>query len=320
MRNNNGRAQMAAAGIVLCLAPIAWSTGVKSPAEGRIVRFGISSAVMEADVNPDDALAATKIWASSAGTGTWTESDARVFHDIPSLVTAVNNGETDIIALSTQEYLTVEGSLHADPAMVYMQSGQVELEYVVLVRQDSGFKSPADLRGRKLVTVRAGRSCMVPLWLDALLSDNGLPAKESFFKEIKEVAKASQVVLPVFFRQVEAGVVIRSAFDTAVTLNPQIGQQLKVMTTSPRLVPALVCFRSALPAEQKARYLDKSLRLHESPSGLQTFNVLKLDRLIRWEPRYSDTVKDLMRKQKLSRSKGTGIGEPVSAAWEGGWR
>jgi ABC-type phosphate/phosphonate transport system substrate-binding protein len=289
---------------MLLFVSLAWSGDAKGPVAETSIRFGITTGVLEADVNQDDALAATKVWAAAlgAGTGTWTKSDARIFHDLPSLVASVKNAEMDVIALSTKEYLEVEGSLRAEPAFTYVQSGQVELEYVILARHDSGLKTPADLRGKRIATVKGGRNSIMPLWLDVLLSDNGLPAKESFFREIKETVKASQAILPVFFKQIEAGVVTKSAFDTAVTLNPQIGQQIKVLAASPRLVPMVTCLRVSLPAEQKAIYLREALRLHENPNGLQTFNIFKLERLVRWEPRYLNTVKELISKQKLSRS------------------
>jgi ABC-type phosphate/phosphonate transport system substrate-binding protein len=307
MPNRQGHANIAALLILLTIVPIAGGRGQNDPTGGTVVQFGLSTTVVEADVNLDDVLAAIKVWAvkMGAGTGSWTQSDARIFRDLPSLIAAVNNGDSDIVALSTQEYLTAAGSLRAEPALAYLQSGQVELEYVVLARQGGEIKAPADLRGRRISIARGGRNSMVPLWLDALLLDNGLPSKESFFKEIKEVSKTSQVVLPVFFGQMDAGVVIKSAFETAAALNPQIGQQLKVIATSPRLAPMVTCFRGTLPAEQKAQLMEKALKLHETQGGLQAFTVFKLERLVQWDLRYFDAVKDLMRKQKLARSRGT---------------
>jgi ABC-type phosphate/phosphonate transport system substrate-binding protein len=307
MPNRQGHANIAALLILLTIVPVAGGRGQNDPTGGTVVQFGLSTTVVEADVNLDDVLAAIKVWAvkMGAGTGSWTQSDARIFRDLPSLIAAVNNGDSDIVALSTQEYLTAAGSLRAEPALAYLQSGQVELEYVVLARQGGEIKAPADLRGRRISIARGGRNSMVPLWLDALLLDNGLPSKESFFKEIKEVSKTSQVVLPVFFGQMDAGVVIKSAFETAAALNPQIGQQLKVIATSPRLAPMVTCFRGTLPAEQKAQLMEKALKLHETQGGLQAFTVFKLERLVQWDLRYFDAVKDLMRKQKLARSRGT---------------
>jgi ABC-type phosphate/phosphonate transport system substrate-binding protein len=276
----------------------------EGPSDTSAIRFAITSGVLESDVNPDDALVAAKVWAATlgAGSGFWTKSDARIFYNSASIIEPVKRGELDVIALSTQEYLEIELGLQADPILTYVQAGQVELEYVILARLDSGIRTLADLSSRKLVTAKGGRNSMALLWLDALLFDNSLPPKEALFKEVREVPKTSQVVLPVFFKQMDVGIVTKSAFETSVALNPQLGQQLKIIATSPRVVPMVTCFRCSLPVDRRAAYINTALKLHESPGGLQTFNVFKLERLVRWEPRYATSVRELMRKQKLARS------------------
>jgi phosphonate transport system substrate-binding protein len=302
MRQNVKRFAILAFGFAMIAA--AWCAAQNKTADESFVNFAISSGVLEADINPDDALAAAKIWAAALGpsVGTWTKSDAKIYRDLPSLVAAVKNGEREIIALSTEEYLSIEGSLRAEPAFTYVQSGQVELEYIIIARQDSGFKTPADLRGKKIVITKGGRNSMVPLWLDALLFDGGLPAKETYFLEIKEVAKASQVILPVFFKQIDAGIVTKSAFDAAVALNPQIGRQLISVATSQKLVPMVTCFSTLIHPERRKLFLEQALKLHENPKGLQSINFFKLDRLVQWEPRYLDAMKDLLKKRKLAAS------------------
>jgi ABC-type phosphate/phosphonate transport system substrate-binding protein len=285
-----------------------WGEEPKPKNEGFVVRLALSSSVIEGDVNPDDAIAATKVWASTLGkgTGAWTKSDATIFRDINRMAASINNKEIDIAALAADEYIELESTLQADPALVYMQSGHVGVKYVLIVRRDSGFVTLADLRGKRVAVAKGGRNVIVPLWLDALMLDNGLPAKELFLKEIREVTKASQVVLPVFFKQIDAGVVIKSAFDTAIDLNPQIGRQVKIIATSERLIPQITCFRSSLSPETKTLFMKNALKLHEEPYGLQTFNVFKLERLLPWEPAYLDSVRDLIKKQKRALStKGT---------------
>jgi ABC-type phosphate/phosphonate transport system substrate-binding protein len=275
-----------------------------SKSDDSFVRFAISPGTLEANANPDDVLAAAKIWAATLGTSTggWSQSDAKIYRDISSLVADTKNGYLDIIALSTEEYLSFEGSLRAEPVFTYVQSGQVELEYIIIAHQDSGFRTTADLRKKKVSIAKGGRNSMIPLWLDVLLFDSKLPSKESFFQEIKEVTKTSQAILPVFFKQIDAGVVTRVAFDATVALNPQIGKQVKIITASPKLVPMVTCFSAFLNPGRKKLFIEQALKLHENPKGLQSFNVFKLERLVPWEPRYFDSMRDLMKKQKLALS------------------
>jgi phosphonate transport system substrate-binding protein len=116
------------------------------------------------------------------------------------------------------------------------------------------------------------------------------------------VAKASQVILPIFFKQIDAGIVTKSAFDAAVALNPQIGRQLIPVATSQKLVPMVTCFSTLIRPERRKLFLEQALKLHENPKGLQSINFFKLDRLVQWEPRYLDAMKDLLKKRKLAAS------------------
>jgi ABC-type phosphate/phosphonate transport system substrate-binding protein len=317
------RNRKAMAGILMVLVPTALIAIQSAAFDNRsydpsVVRFAMSATVLEADVNPDDALAAAKVWSAKLGTdvGAWTKSEARIFYDLPSLIESVKSDATDVVSLSTQEYLEVESELAAEPALTYVQSGQAEVEYVLIVRKDGDVKTLGDLRGKRIIWSRGGRNCLVPLWLDTILSDNNLPPKEAFFKEIKEGGKASKVVLPVFFGQIDAGIATKTAFETAVTLNPQIGRQIVSIASSPRVVTTVTCMRTDLPVERKNTYINQALRLHESPGTLQTFNIFKLDRLIRWDTKFLDPVRDLYKKQRLSKSPRRGSGRPGFAPKE----
>jgi ABC-type phosphate/phosphonate transport system substrate-binding protein len=301
----------AAAAIVACA--VSMDSRAYDPS---IVRFALSSSILEPDVNPDDALAAAKVWSAAFGAsvGAWSKSEAQIVNDITGIVQSIRAGDADVVSMSTQEYLEVESELRAEPALAYVQSGQVDVEYVVIVRKDSDIRTPSDLKGKRIVLGKGGRNCLTKLWLDVMLADSGLPPKETLFKEIKEAGKTSKIVLPVFFRQIDAGITTKIALETAIVLNPQIGHQIMTIAISPHLVTAVTCFRKDLPQERKNVYISQALRLHETPGGLQTFTIFKMDRLLRWDPHYLDTARDLFRKQGLSRTvrRGSGRSGPVA--------
>lgn len=289
--------------LILMLLAVTPAYAQNSQRESEL-RFGLTSSLIESDVNVDDALAATRVWAATMGKGIglWTKSDAVIYDGPASLQEAVNNGETDIVALGTHEYLEIQDSLKAIPTLAYVTAGQVENQYLILVHRESPFKSIADLRNQRIAWTKAGRSTMVPLWLEVLLYENGIRENIKFFRETKEVQKPSQVILPIFFKQFESGIVLKSSYETAVALNPQVGRQTRVLATSPKLVMLLVCMRATLSPEKRDQYIRQALRLHETPSGLQSFSLFKIDRLVPWNPSYLDNVRELLKKRKLFRS------------------
>jgi ABC-type phosphate/phosphonate transport system substrate-binding protein len=276
----------------------------QNPPTDMTVRFGLTAAVVESEVNPSDALAATKVWAVTMGKGLglWKESDARIYPDAATIVAALNKGDVDIVAMGTQEYLEVENAFRATPTLTYVQSGQIETQYLILVHQTSSIQTVEDLRGTRIALPKGGRYSIASPWLEVLVHEFSGEEKKGFFREIKEVQKPSQVILPIFFKQLESGIVIKSAFETAVQLNPQIGRELRILSTSPKIVPLVICLRNSLPSEQKELYRKQAMKLHENPSGLQAFNIFKLDRLVSWDPAYLKNIRDLMGKYKSLRS------------------
>ncbi len=180
-----------------------------------------------------------------------------------------------------------------------MASGQVEVEYILLVRKDSGIITIADLRGKKIALFAAGEPFrLVDIWCDVLLAENGLEAKESFFGSIKKVDKASQGILPVFFKQVDGAIVPRSFLEMSIELNPQLGKQLTVLAASPRLVPGLICIRKSFDPLLKADYVAKAVELHEEPGSRQTFIIFRVNRLMPWKDSYLENVRKLLEKHK----------------------
>jgi ABC-type phosphate/phosphonate transport system substrate-binding protein len=87
-------------------------------------------------------------------------------------------------------------------------------------------------------------------------------------------------VLKVFFRQTDAGLVNRRGFDLMKELNPQVGEQLKVLAASPPLVPTVFCFRSDFKPAVKDHLLDEITKLHTTPAGQQMLTIFQSERII----------------------------------------
>jgi ABC-type phosphate/phosphonate transport system substrate-binding protein len=266
-----------------------------------VMHYGLSTMLIDGDINGDDAVAATKIFAQGLGRacGFWESAEAHLFSNLPDLVAAVNRKEIDIAALCTYEYIEVEHELEANASVTYVRAGSYDVNYLILVRKDSGINSLADLRGKRVNLLAAkGTNSLAPMWFDVLLSENGFRGGRRDVVQWKQVQKSSQAILAVFFKQTDAAVVAQSAFETAGALNPQINQQLKSLACSPRYVPALVCISRALPQDRREKFIQTAINLHETPVGLQTFTVFKTERIVRWQSSYIDNVRDLLQRYK----------------------
>ena len=217
------------------------------------VRFGMSSSLFR-EVNENDARASVRAYAKqlAEGHGLMADPNPRIFTGVAELSTLLSFGEVDLISLPTQEYLALEETLVTGPLLVSIINGSDYEEYVLLVGADSHVKGLADLNGLRLVVLDSLQGSLASPWLEVLLRNQASAPPEAFFSRVTRAVKITQTVLPVFFHQADACVVTRKGFALMGELNPQIIKQLRVLETSPPLVPHLTCFRAGFDPALKA--------------------------------------------------------------------
>jgi ABC-type phosphate/phosphonate transport system substrate-binding protein len=268
--------------------------------KNEIGHIAILAETIEGAINQDDALAKAKVWCETVFMGTgFKKTEAQVIKEAASAVAMLNANELDVIGMPTYQYVEFEKSMNADPVLTYVHNGKVAVEYVLVVNNDAKIADLKSLKEKRITLSINGISVMTRLWCDSLLMKTGITGgMESFFKEVKEVQKANQAILPVFFGQKEAAIVTRSALDTAIVLNPQIGNKLKILALSPPFVPMVACIRRSLDPSFKSKITSKALSLHQTASGLQSFTLFKIDQFKLWESSFADSTRILMKQIK----------------------
>jgi phosphonate transport system substrate-binding protein len=263
------------------------------------MRFGYSSRLLS-EVPKSDAQAAISVWAKEfkRETGTDGSTQAAIYDDLPSLINAVVEKQVDFIALNSLDYLKIRDRVPMEPGLIGYRGGRLFDEQVLLIHRGSGIGNLRQLKGSRMNLLSGGSGEIATLWLDTILAKQGLPSAERFFESIKEVGRASKAILPVFFRQADACVVSRNAFQTMAELNPQINRELTVLAMSPALPIALACFRSTLSEAQKDEFVRIALKLVSSPSGKQILTIFKFDRIDRVPPGFLDTLVALVKEHE----------------------
>ena len=112
-----------------------------------------------------------------------------------------------------------------------------------------------------------------------MLLKEGFGDATNFCSRMTFVAKVSKVVLPVFFRKLDACIVTKRGFETMSELNPQTGQQLKTLAVSPALVPFLFCFRADYTSPIRKQVVAEISKWHTTPAGRQILTIFQCDRL-----------------------------------------
>jgi phosphonate transport system substrate-binding protein len=246
----------------------------------RAFHIGFSSSLFT-DINVSDATAALRVWMQSVAKERHVETDPDPW--IPNtgaeLSEALRSNRVDAVEVTAAEYAALTKEAGFDPLFMASSGGQITEEYVLVVHRDSNLETLSALRGRRLNLYAHYRACLAQEWLDNLLVGERLPPTALFFSQITSTSKLAQVVLPVFFRQCDACLVTRSGFEIMCELNPQLNKQLKVIATSPAIVPAVFCFRADVSGEIKEPYVAALRELHQHPAGQQVLTIFHRDKL-----------------------------------------
>ncbi len=265
--------------------------------ESEDIRAGYSVGSFRA-VNPKDAEVALKIWFSQLCRQSglhFNKIEAHLFANLSDLIAAINNQKVDFVGLNSVDYIMIRNNVQLEPALVTLFGNDYGNEYVLLVNKELNVHNLSQLKARKIF-LYMGSSPIPLLWLDHLLKEQGLPGKDRFFSSYKEAEKASQAIFPVFFRQADACIVPRRAFETSSELNPQISQKLEPLLTSPLFADSLVLFRKGYNSDKKKKLIDVGLNFNKFPEGRQVLTLFQINGFALFKESYLANVITLMQE------------------------
>lgn len=270
------------------------------PGADRPFRLGFSPALMP-EVTENDARAALKVWIETVLNRGDLRANPEVLFcdDVPTMAHAINADLVDGMAASARDFYGLREQARFNHLLFGVVAGSIFSEYVVLVHRQSGIERLEALQGHSLTILNGGRTSLAVPWLDVALMESGRPPARDFFASLSKETKLTKAVLPVFFRKTDACLVTRKGFETMGELNPQVSQQLRVLATSPRIVPAgfFFCDHDA-PARSQARYVAEFKNVHTSTAGLQVLTIFQCERLEEHPASVMDSAVALLEKHR----------------------
>ena len=236
----------------------------------RPFRVGCSEATL-AGANLNDARAAFKIWGEEIRRSldmSHSEMLPQVFVPSQQMIQMIRAGDIDCFAITVVEYSKVADLV--DPSMMAVEAyAEGGIEYILLVHESSPYKKIEDLRGAKVGIHHHRDTVLLEPWLAILLATAGLPSPEQCFGAVESHEDLTQVILPLFFKRIQVAGVSRRAFEMATELNPQLGRDLRVIATSPKVVSDGFFFRQGCDQEDKHNFQEGLLRFRSIPAGRQ---------------------------------------------------
>ncbi len=283
----------------LACLQVGTSARQSAPDSRPVLRYGLTFGVIE-NANPNDVRAASLVWVQGVSDllGFYRSAEAALFTTASEAVAAVNSGTTDVLAIATLEYFGIEKSLKAAPMLAFESGGEITLEYVLIGRQAPG--TMKDLAGKTIAVHAANRPfALSDVWADVMMADAGIADWRRTFA-VTYTDKRGHAAMSVFFKKADLAIEVRSAFETSIELNPQLGRELRVLARSPRLLPGVVCFSDRMDATQKRLYVEKMSHMHDLTRYRQAFAAMRLTRLVEWDPSYLEPTRALVARQRAA--------------------
>ncbi len=287
-----GGAAFAVIGALALLAP-----GAAGQAPAAVLRFGLTAGVIDG-VSATDARAAARVWADgiSGDVGLFHASEAAAISTVEEGAQALAADKMDLLVLSAFEYLSAEKSLQCRPGFVYEIMGEAMQEFVLVGRKNTAV--PAHPSDKSIAVFSTNRQIdtLPTVWADTYFRDTGRPAGLKAFGQVRPIDRRGRATMAVFFGQADFGIDALSAFTGTIELNPQVGKDLAILARSAPLLPGLVCLNSHMAPALRERYIERATHIHEQTRYRQALTIMRVTRLIPWDPRYLDSARALLAK------------------------
>ena len=250
------------------------------------------------NTNTQDATAVVELLTSKFvnRTGLSFETEVKIFDNLSLLNDYVTNDEIHLVTLLSTEYLKIKNSVQIYPFGVPLINDKHIDKLLLLVKKGEKLESLNDLRNKNIIVQANGtkENSLAFIWLDTMLLKNFGETHKTFFNDVKIQGKAANIVLPVFFNNVDACIVLNNIFETLAELNPQLKHQLVPITVSQEYLITIMCkSKTVMNNEDYDHSTNRLLEFHESTEGRQIFTIFKIKKVIPFEDKYLESVSQL---------------------------
>lgn len=201
----------------------------------------------------------------------------------------------DFIILNTEEYLALYKKLSVEPFITNYTADHIGYKYYFIVNKNDGIEDISELKN-ETINILSRQNQKAPfLWLNKLLKNKGLSDQKKFFKEVVTDYKATNVLLPVFFKKAKACIVTEASLNLLSELNPGIKNSTKILYSSEYILLGVGCLNSKKKNTSAYNILKDIIpTLHTSEYGSQLLNLFNADKLVPYKEEYLKNYLNLL--------------------------
>ncbi len=193
----------------------------------------------------------------------------------------------DLALVTTEQYIKFKSKLPLEPFCTNFANGNYGYVYHLIVNINDNISDIKQLKGETIYIQAHTQDQAATLWLNKLLRAEKLPLKEKFFGKVFIDNKATNVLLPVFFKKAKACIVTDASLKLLLELNPGIKNQIKILDTSDPILLGVLCLNASKKNGENYNSLkDALLVLHENQYGKQFLDLFRAEKLVPFKEEY----------------------------------
>ncbi len=259
-------------------------------ADDLYINMAYSSRLFE-DVNLSDVKATTKVLIDKIGARSphFRGGEVQIYHSLAEWRAAAQERVLTLCIISATDFIALEQDGFLEPVFLYEDGSGIGEELLVLVHQQSGIQSIDQVSGREMLIPQNRFAPLARIWLESL---NVQPASTH------TKGKGGKAILSAFFNRQSACVATRGTYEAMKELNPQIGHQMKILASSPRYIPDVICMSRYCNPDARAFIIETLPTLDSNDTTHQIMVAYGIDRFAPYAPGYLDPMRALLARQE----------------------
>lgn len=227
------------------------------------------------DYSREDLEISVKILTEEMGRELGIETNVTTYEDMKSMNADFENGTINLIFASPLLIANeVDNALLADGFKMIPSGGTAD-RLVILTRKNEGLDNFMSLRNKKLGLVENDPTS--DIYVNFLAQSNFKKDYQNSLKLMPREKKSHQVILKLFFGQIDVTCVYENFYQTTAELNPQILDRVQIIEHIDGILQGAGFFHKNIDATFRKRVINAAIKLNTYPRGRQFLEIFKTE-------------------------------------------
>lgn len=148
-------------------------------------------------------------------------------------------------------------------------------KYCLIARKDSKIDNLKKIKNKKLQVYEADE--VGNIWLDKKSLQTNHKSFKNLISNTKYISKESTILLNVFFKKTDLGVIRKNIWDIMAELNPTISKNVKIITCSKEsFIPTIAILSNRIDKKRIGKVLTLLNNFNSFSEGEQIFNLFDI--------------------------------------------